>query len=142
MRFSDNPSASDADVEAQRQLFGSRYTDNPDDSAGYRDEAAGMDNVQVHAYHQQILSQQDEQLDALGVSIARQRELSMQIGDELDDQVAMLDEVDGHVDRHQSRLDRARRQVTRISRSAGESKQMIAIIVLIIVLILLIALLK
>ncbi|KAI1139793.1 v-SNARE [Hypoxylon sp. FL0543] len=145
VRFTDNPtspSAADPDLEAQ--LFGgARYRDNPgDDSMGYRDEAAGMTNTQIHAYHQRILDQQDEQLDALGASIARQRELSMQIGDELDEHVAMLDDVDAAVDRHQGRLDRARRQVGRISRAASESKQMIAIIILIIVLVLLIAILK
>ncbi|KAI4867158.1 v-SNARE [Hypoxylon rubiginosum] len=150
VRFTDNPpppaaaaTAGDADLEAQ--LFGSssRYRDNPDDGGmGYRDEADGMTNTQIHAYHQEILNQQDEQLDQLGVSIARQRELSMRIGDELDEHVAMLDDVDGAVDRHQGRLDRARRQVRKISRAASESKQMIAIIVLIIVLVLLIAVLK
>ncbi|KAI0406248.1 v-SNARE [Xylaria palmicola] len=156
VRFTDNPSSSAAaagdprspDLEAQ--LFGSRYRDNPDDApGGYRDEAeagagaaSGLSNVQIHEYHQQVLQQQDEQLDRLGASIARQRELSMQIGDELDDQVAMLDDVDVAVDRHQGRLDRAKRQVNRITRAAGESKQMIAIIILIIVLVLLIAILK
>ncbi|KAI2617431.1 v-SNARE [Hypoxylon sp. NC1633] len=153
VRFTDNPSgapapasaasAADADVEAQ--LFGNRrYRDNPgaDEGMGYRDSAGDMTNTQIHAYHQQILDQQDEQLDALGASIARQRELSMQIGDELDEHVAMLDDVDAAVDRHQGRLDRARRQVGRFARAAGESKQMIAIIVLIVVLVLLIIILK
>ncbi|KAI0137159.1 hypothetical protein BJ170DRAFT_45695 [Xylariales sp. AK1849] len=148
VRFSDNPSASsssarDADLEAQ--LFGSRYRDDPNnDSAGYRDdiENQGMNNQQIHTYHQQVLDQQDAQLDALGESISRQRELSMQIGDELDDQVAMLDDVDGAVDRHQGRIDRARRQVGRITRTAGDNKQMVAIIVLIIILVLLIVILK
>lgn len=102
-----------------------------------------MTNTQIHAYHEGILQEQDEQLDALGRSIARQRELSVRMGDELDDQVAMLDEADGHVDRHQGRLDRARRRVERVaSRAAGEGRQMVAIVVLIIVLILLIVLLK
>ncbi|KAI8958420.1 v-SNARE [Daldinia sp. FL1419] len=142
VRFTDNPS-SPADPDLEAQLFGRRYRDNPsDDSLGYRDEAAGMTNTQIHAYHQRILDQQDEQLDALGASIARQRELSMQIGDELDEHVAMLDDVDGAVDRHQGRLDRAKRQVGKMTRAAGDSKQMIAIIILIIVLILLIAILK
>ncbi|GAP90151.1 putative SNARE domain-containing protein [Rosellinia necatrix] len=147
VRFSDNPAdggpgSPDVEAQQQRQLFGSRYRDNPDDTMGYRDEAGDMNNVQIHAYHQRVLEQQDEQLDRLGASIARQRELSMQIGSELDDHVAMLDDVDVAVDRHQGRLDRAKRQVNRISRAAGESKQMIAIIILIIVLVLLIAILK
>ncbi|KAI0391003.1 v-SNARE [Xylariaceae sp. FL0594] len=142
VRFSDANNNDNDDLEAQ--LFGGRYRDNPDDNGtmGYSDEAGEMNNVQIHEYHRRILDQQDEQLDRLGASIARQRELSMQIGDELDDHVAMLDDVDVAVDRHQGRLDRAKRQVNRISRAAGESKQMIAIIVLIIVLVLLIAILK
>ncbi|KAI0424634.1 v-SNARE [Xylaria sp. FL1042] len=142
VRFSDNPSDDPRSPDIEAQLFGSRYRDNPDDTMGYRDETNDMSNVQIHQYHQQVLEQQDEQLDRLGASIARQRELSMQIGDELDDQVAMLDDVDVAVDRHQGRLDRAKRQVSRITRAAGESKQMIAIIVLIIILVLLIAILK
>ncbi|KAL2195927.1 hypothetical protein P885DRAFT_39480 [Corynascus similis CBS 632.67] len=124
------------------------YRDEPDDdTAGYADHIAqgGLSNTQIHAYHEQILSEQDAQLDALGASIRRQRELSMQIGDELDDQVLLLDETDRAADRHASALGRARRQVGRIARNAaesGEGRQLTAIIVLIIVLVLLIVILK
>jgi syntaxin 8 len=139
---SSNAAALDDEAAASARLFNQPYRDDPDGPEGYRDTAEGMDNVQVHAYHSRILREQDDQLDRLGESISRQRELSMQIGDELDDQVAMLEDQEALVDRHASRLDRARRQVGRIARSAGESKQMIAIIVLIVILILLIAVLK
>jgi syntaxin 8 len=151
VRFSDSP----LDLEAQHTevpdplragLFGGSalpYRDDPTDgSAGYRDAAAGLDNVQIHEYHQRIMEDQDAQLDDLGRSIGRQRELSMQIGDELDGHVAMLDETERVVDRHQSRLDRGRKQLGRIARAAGESKQMVAIVVLIVVLVLLIAISK
>ncbi|EQB54624.1 SNARE domain-containing protein [Colletotrichum gloeosporioides Cg-14] len=142
VRFTDSPAAAAEDPNAA-VLFGEgRYRDDPTDSAGYRDQAEGMDNQQIHEYHSQIMRDQDDHLDRLGESIGRQRELSMQIGDELDSHVAMLDEVDGVVDRHQGRLDRARRQLGKVARDAGESKQMIAIIVLIIILVLLIAILK
>ena len=144
VRFSDTP----RDLEAQDDdpnaaaLF--PYRDEPDASPAYRDraEAENMSNVQVHAYHRQILEEQDAQLDALGESISRQRELSMQIGDELDSHVMMLDESERQVDRHQSRLDRARRQVGKLARGVGESKQMITIIVLILILVFLIVVLK
>lgn len=136
MRFSDTPAS------PSEELFG-RYRDDPsNDTAGYSDQAEGMSNQQVHEYHSQILEEQDEQLDRLGDSIGRQRELSMQIGDELDSHVAMLDDVDGVVDRHQSRLDRARRTLGKVARGAGENKQMTAIVILIIILLLLIAILK
>jgi syntaxin 8 len=101
-----------------------------------------MTNQQIHQYHSQILDQQDEQLDRLGESISRQRDLSMQIGDELDEHVAMLDEVEGVTDRHQSRLDRASKALGKVAKGASENKQMTTIIVLIIILVLLIAILK
>ncbi|OAA58859.1 SNARE complex subunit (Syn8) [Cordyceps fumosorosea ARSEF 2679] len=136
VRFSDTPSS------PSEELFG-RYRDDPaNNPAAYRDQADEMSNQQIHEYHSQIMEQQDEQLDRLGESINRQRELSMQIGDELDSHVVMLDEVDGVVDRHQSRLDRGQRMLSNIARGAGENKQMTAIVVLIIILVLLIAILK
>ncbi|KJZ72040.1 hypothetical protein HIM_08601 [Hirsutella minnesotensis 3608] len=136
VRFTDTPSS------PSDRLF-QPYRDHPtDDSTGYRDQAANMDNQQLHQYHSQILNEQDEQLDRLGESIGRQRELSMQIGDELDSHVAMLDEVEAVTDRHQGRLDRASRTLGKVARGAGENKQMTAIVVLIIILVLLIAILK
>lgn len=142
MRFQDANAAALTDEQAAAALFNQPYRDDPDAPAGYRDAAAGLDNVQVHAHHSQILAEQDAQLDALGASISRQRELSMRIGDELDDQVAMLEDQEALVDRHQSRLDRARGALGKVARTAGESKQMVAIVVLIVILILLIAVLK
>ncbi|KAF9878494.1 SNARE domain-containing protein [Colletotrichum karsti] len=142
VRFTDSPAPPPEDPNAAALFGEGRYRDDPADTAGYRDQAEGMDNQQIHEYHTQIMRDQDDHLDRLGESIGRQRELSMQIGDELDSHVAMLDEVDGVVDRHQGRLDRARRSLGKVARDAGESKQMMAIIVLIIILVLLIAILK
>lgn len=136
VRFSDTPSS------PSEELFG-RYRDDPrNESEGYRDAAEGMDNQQMHTYHNQVMEEQDEHLDRLGESIGRQRELSMQIGDELDSHVAMLDEVDELVDRHQSRLDRAKKVLGKVARAASENGQMTIIIVLIIILVLLIAVFK
>jgi syntaxin 8 len=142
VRFSDTPPSPS---EVEEALFGAgRYRDDPsaEDSAGYADEAAAMSNQQLHHYHSQILQQQDEQLDRLGESIGRQRELSMQMGDELDNHVALLDEVDNAVDRNQTRLDRASKMLNKVAKGASENKQMTTIVVLIIILVLLIAVLK
>ncbi|CRK43254.1 hypothetical protein BN1723_005575 [Verticillium longisporum] len=143
VRFSDSaPSPSAADPALTAELFGP-YRDEPSETE-HRDATAGagLDNQQIHAYHARVLREQDDHLDRLGESIGRQRELSMQIGDELDSHVAMLDDVDAATDRHQGRLDRARRNLNKVARSAGESKQMMTIIALIIILVLLIAVLK
>lgn len=64
------------------------------------------------------------------------------IGDELDGHVQLLDEIDGRVDRHQTRLDQARRGLGSVARKAGDNKQLTTIIVLIVILVLLIAVFK
>ena len=89
-----------------------------------------------------MIRDQDEQLDRLGVSIGRQRDLSIQIGDELDEHVQILDDVEQHVDRHQGRLDGARRSLGKVARKANDNKQITAIVILIIILVLLIIILK
>lgn len=101
-----------------------------------------MSNQQIHTYHAKVLATQDDQLDTLSESIGRQRHLSMQIGDELEGQVALLDEVDRGVDRHQGRLDGAKRRLDGVARTARRNWGMTTIVVLIVILILLIIVLK
>lgn len=140
VRFSDAPNvqSEDAEEEANRAaLF--PYRDDPTSAPP---DQSHLDNQQIHAYHSQVIAEQDEQLDRLGESIRRQGELSIQIGDELDSHVQLLDEVDAQVDRHQTRLDRARKQLGTVARKAKDNKQMTIIIVLIIILVLLIIILK
>ena len=144
VRFRDNPSQEslDAQDEANRaSLFPQRYTDEPQDS-GTPDPTSEMSNTQIHTYHQQVLQEQDDQLDTLSESIGRQRHLAMQVGDELEGQVALLDEVDRGVDRHQGRLDGARKRLKGVSSKAKENWGMTTIVVLIVVLVLLIVVLK
>ncbi|KEZ40952.1 Uncharacterized protein SAPIO_CDS7850 [Scedosporium apiospermum] len=138
VRFSDTPPAED---DPSIELF-SRYRDDPEEANSAADRAQGMTNEQIHAFHSTVLAEQDEQLDRLGETIGRQRELSMRMGDELEAQCEMLDETDAMVDRHQSRLDRASRSLGRVARASGEGRQMAAIIITIIILVLLIAILK
>ena len=139
VRFTDNPRASipDTDEEANRAaLF--PYRDEPD---GPPDQST-LDNQQIHEYHKNVIRDQDEHLDRLGESIGRQRDLSIQIGDELDEHVQMLDEVEGHVDRHQTRLDKARKNLGTVARKAKDNMQLTIILILIIILVLLIIILK
>jgi len=140
VRFSDTPNVQSIgdDDAARAALF--PYRDDP--SVGGPPDQSHLDNQQIHAYHSQVIAEQDEQLDRLGESISRQRELSIQIGDELDEHVQMLDEVEGLVDRHQSRLDRARKSLGNVARKANDNKQLTTIIILIIILVLLIIILK
>ena len=135
VRFTDAPS--DAQEEANRAaLF--PYRDEPD---GQLDHTS-LDNQQIHEYHKNVIQEQDEQLDRLGDSIGRQRELSIQIGDELDDHIQMLDEVEVHMDRQSSKMGKARKSLGNVARKAKDNKQITIILVLIIVLVLLIIILK
>ena len=131
--------AAEQDEDPNRRNLFQPYRDSPSPPGI---DQAGMDNEQVHQYHSQVLRDQDDQLDRLGESIGRQHQLSIQIGDELDGHVALLDEVDEDVERHQGRLDGARRRLDRVRRSAGDNWSLMTIVGLIIILIILIVILK
>ncbi len=136
VRFTDAPP--DAQDEANRAaLF--PYRDEPDDR---QPDHTSLDNQQIHEYHKNVLQEQDEQLDRLGDSIGRQRELSIQIGDELDEHVQMLDEVEVHMDRQLSKMGKARKSLGNVARKAKDNKQITVILVLILILVLLIIILK
>lgn len=139
VRFRDNQEEDDLDPN-RHALFSTQYTDEPNPEEP--DVTGTMSNEQIHAYHSQVMTEQDEQLDRLGESIGRQRHISIQMGDELEGQVALLDEVDRGVDRHQGRLDGAQRRLKGVGSKAKENWGMTTIIVLIVVLVLLIVILK
>ncbi|CAO2650637.1 Nn.00g019290.m01.CDS01 [Neocucurbitaria sp. VM-36] len=143
VRFSDNPSTSDADADHdpnRAALF--PYRDDPSSDPDAPPNQENLDNQQIHAYHSQVIRDQDDQLDQLGASIGRQRELSMQIGDELDGQVMLLDDVEEGVDRHTAQFRRARGRLDRFSRKARENWSLTVIVVLIFILVLLIIITK
>ena len=140
VRFKDDPSQESlgsADDANRAALFQERYRDEEPP-----DPTTEMSNQQIHQYHDQVMREQDDQLDRLGESIGRQRYLGMQISDELEGQIHLLDEVDRGVDRHQSRLDGAKRRLKGVSEKAKANWGMTTIIVLIVILVLLIAVLK
>lgn len=146
VRFMDNSAAAaavqeeiDEDEDHNRQNLFRPYRDEPSPPGV---DTSNMSNEQIHLHHDRVMREQDDQLDQLGESIGRQHQLSIQIGDELDGHVALLDGMDGDVERHQNRLDGARRRLDRIRRKAGDNWSMMTIIGLIIVLVILIVILK
>lgn len=146
VRFMDNSAAAaavqdeiDGEEDRDRNNLFRPYRDEPSPS---RPDQSDMDNQQIYDHHAQTMRDQDDQLDRLGESIGRQHQLSIQIGDELDGHVQLLDGMDGDVERHQTRLNGARRRIDRIRRKAGDNWSMMTIIGLIIVLVILIVILK
>lgn len=143
VRFRDDPDAQD-DEENRTALFSGnqrgqqgRYRDDPSTASPSQDD---LSNQQIHQFHKQVLSDQDDQLDTLGHSIRRQRDLGMQMGEELDDQVEMLGDVEAGVDRHQGSLDRAQGRLKVVAKKARENVSWVIITCLILILVLLIAL--
>lgn len=118
------------------------YRDDPESEAPVGPDQQNLNNQQIHAYHSSVLREQDTQLDTLGRSIGRQRDLSIQIGDELDGQAVLLDDVEQGVDRHQSQLDRGRKRLGNFARKAKDHMSFTVILILICILVLLIVLLK
>lgn len=140
VRFRDNPSEEDPVEVANRAALFS-------DPQRYRDEPEGpdqdqMDNQQIHTYHKQVLQEQDEQLDALGQSIGRQRMLGIQMGNELEEQNELLEDVESGVDRHTTTLDRARKRLGTVARKSKDNWSWVTIGILIVVLVLLIIVLN
>jgi len=142
VRFRDNDADEEetpADTANRSALFNQPYRDEPADSvADQRD----LSNQQIHTFHKQVLRDQDDQLETLGRSIGRQRDLSIQMGTELDEQAVMLRDVDEGVDRHQGALDRGNTRIKSISRKAKDNWSWLTIGILIIILVLLIVLLN
>ena len=140
VRFRDNPNEEDpVEIANRAALFSDqeRYRDEPDHA-----DQSHLDNQQIHAYHNQVLRDQDEQLDTLGQSVGRQRMLGIQMGNELDEQNELLEDVESGVDRHTTTLERARKRLGHVARKSRDNWNWVTIGILIIILVLLIVILK
>lgn len=64
----------------------------------------------------QMMEEQDVHLDQLAHSIGRQRDLSLQINEELDVHHGLLQEMDEELDHTSSRLSQARRKLDKVAK--------------------------
>ena len=95
------------------------YTDDPE--AGPPPTTDEMLQTQ-----RQIMDQQDVHLDDLSQSINRQRDLSLQINDELDVHTGLLEEMDQELDHTAGRLSRARQRLDRVAKGAKENSMLLS----------------
>ncbi|KAL1738607.1 hypothetical protein HDZ31DRAFT_69817 [Schizophyllum fasciatum] len=109
------------------------YTDDPE---------AGEDPSIMLQTQQRMMSDQDEQLDRLSHSINRQRDLSVQINDELDVHTGLLSELDTDIDRTHDRMSGARRRLDRFAKGAKNNGSTVIIAALILILLILIIIFK
>ena len=74
-----------------------------------------LDNKGVLGLQQQMMKEQDEDVNILAEAVRRQKELSIQINEELAEQINMLDMLDEDVSRVDSKIKVARKRVDKIS---------------------------
>ncbi|GAA5801799.1 hypothetical protein HPULCUR_007253 [Helicostylum pulchrum] len=74
----------------------------------------GLDNDGLLIHQQQIMGDQDQQVQQFGSILARQKQLGITIGHELENQNQLLDELDGDVARTQTKLKFANKKLQKI----------------------------
>ena len=79
------------------------------------DKTRALDNQGVLRLQKQMMQEQDEDVMVLARAVARQRELGMQIQEELVVQNEMLGMLDEDVTRVQGKMDVARKRIGKIS---------------------------
>ncbi|KAJ7489432.1 syntaxin-like protein [Mycena latifolia] len=107
------------------------YTDDPE---------AGPD--EMLQTQRQLMDQQDSHLDLLSHSINRQRDISLQINDELDVHTGLLEELDTDFNHTETLLGGARRRLDRVAQGAKNNGSSVTIGALILVLLILIIVFK
>jgi len=111
----------------------------------YSDEPPPSPDIEPTAVLQQqrvLMDEQDAHLDNLSHSIGRQRDISIQIGDELEVHTGLLEDLDHGLDHTGDRLTGARRRLERFSRGVKGNWSTYIIALLILVLLLLIIVFK
>ncbi|KAI0051543.1 hypothetical protein FA95DRAFT_1485286 [Auriscalpium vulgare] len=109
------------------------YTDDPE---------AGMHPSILLQEQRRQMDTQDDHLDHLSRSINRQRDISLQINDELDVHTGLLEGLDVDLENTSGRLGGARRQLDRVAKGAKEHGSTMTIALLILVLLVLIIVFK
>lgn len=149
VRFKDYDGSDDAeDTEQLRsQLMGTSTNFRP-----YRDEEEEADrntllsvdttNQELFAQHQQQLLEQDQSLDQLHDLVRIQHSMGRSIGDELDEHIIILNDLERGVDNSANRLGRASNNIREFQRKVRENGSLATIIVLTVILILLLVVLN
>uniref|UniRef100_A0A7E4VI46 t-SNARE coiled-coil homology domain-containing protein n=1 Tax=Panagrellus redivivus TaxID=6233 RepID=A0A7E4VI46_PANRE len=80
---------------------------------------------------QTIIRDQDEDLERVGDSLHAIRQMTHRIGDELDEQSEMLDDLGSAMMNTETRMDNVMKKIAKISKLDDDNKQWTAIFVLI-----------
>ncbi|KAJ3481601.1 hypothetical protein NLI96_g7542 [Meripilus lineatus] len=115
------------------------YTDDPEAGYGVPEPASNENILQTQ---RQLMDEQDVHLDRLSHSINRQRDLSLQINDELEVHTGLLEGLDRDLDGTGERMRSARRRLDRVAKGAKENSSTVIIGIIILILLILIIIFK
>ncbi|XP_025090109.1 syntaxin-8-like isoform X2 [Pomacea canaliculata] len=121
-------------LNPQSEDFGSTS-----DPWGQGDPLENVSNTELQSQQQQILDEQDRGLDALSRVIGRQKQMAIDIGNEVDSQNEIIDDITDHVDGTTSRLKRETRHIAIVDRKSGSCGYYIVIVLLFVVIIVIVA---
>lgn len=99
------------------------------------EDTAERDNEGIIQLQREVMKEQDAQLDDLSRVISSTKHISMAIGEELDLQNALLDDLDEDVDVTGWRLNNATRRAKDLYKKSGICKYLMCIVVLVIALV-------
>ncbi|VDI46506.1 syntaxin-8-like [Mytilus galloprovincialis] len=112
------------------------------DPWGVKDEPEdfqGRSNTEVRTQQQQIIQQQDRGLESLSHVITRQKQMAIDIGDEVDSQNVLIDDIGEHMDRTGERLIKETRHIKIVDRKSNTCGYWVAIVLLFIAIIVIVA---
>ncbi|CAG5129924.1 unnamed protein product [Candidula unifasciata] len=133
------------DSRSKKNLFStSNGPKTPQDKYTRLDEEMEQANQRYISDTQQqqklLLRTQDEQLDMIGSSVGVLKNMSQQIGSELEDQNILLDEFHHEMDNTESKMDQTMKKLAKVMHMSNDRRQWCAIGVLSLVLLIIIIL--
>lgn len=115
--FTNDPSAQRLD--ARSNLLTTTTSTNPfDDTDGF-DQGPDLTIGDLRQRQEHAIREQDSGLDALSQVVGRQRQMALDIGNEVDTQNELIDDITDHVDRTDQRLLRETRHIRVVGRKSG-----------------------
>lgn len=148
--FDDNEETEDDDL--RNELMGTRsfkpFRDDFEDdlestnSNNTDGDSINLNNHQLFAQHQQQLLEQDSNLDILHDSVKIQKQMGMNINQEIDDHLILLSDLENGVDSSQRRLNTTANRLHDFRARVQENGSLVTIIVLTVILIILLVVLN
>ncbi|XP_074168040.1 syntaxin-8 isoform X2 [Sminthopsis crassicaudata] len=96
------------------------------------EETRGLGFDDLRQQQQKIIQEQDAGLDALSSIISRQKQMGQEIGNELDEQNEIIDDLANLVEKTDERLCNQTRQVTIVDKKSSSCGMMVVIVLLLI----------